>query len=94
MAITDTDSGSPAGEVQIGYEIGNALGRLNADLPFVGKRCTEVVEYARILRYVLNAIDGYQDRSGESLDTLQRHIRNGRLEVRCIGNRITVVVPG
>jgi hypothetical protein len=76
------------------YEIGNALGRLNADKPAIARRCIEVVEYARIIRYILNALDGYQDRSGESLDALQRHIRAGRVEVRCIGNEIVVVTPG
>jgi len=84
----------PAGTVSQGYTISNALGALNAHKPQIAKRVVEVVEYARILRYVLNAIDGYQDRSGESLDTLRRHIRQGRVEVRCIGGRITVVVPG
>lgn len=87
-AQTDT---SPS--LSSNYEVGNVLGRLNADKPAIGKKCTEVVEYAKIIRWVLNAIDGYQDRSGESLDTLRRHIHQGRLEVRCIGNRIIIVTP-
>lgn len=87
-------SATSSPRIQGGYEVGNALGRLNADKPFLGKKCVEAVEYARILRYVLNAIDGYQDRSGDNLDTLRRHIRQGRVEVRCVGNRVVVVTPG
>lgn len=85
---------STSPRIEAGYEVVNALGRLNADKPAIGKRCTEVTEYAKIIRWVLNAIDGYQDRSGESLDTLRRHIHQGRVEVRCVGDKITVVVPG
>lgn len=86
--------GDAAGTTQVGYAPANALGVLNVHKPHIAKRVTEVVEYARIVRYVLNAIDGYQDRSGESLDTLVRHIRRGRVEVRCVGNKIVVVTPG
>lgn len=81
-------------DTSVGYAPVNTLGRLNADLPFVAKRVTDQVEYARIVRLVLNAIDGYQDRSGETLDEMIKHIRQERMEVRCIGNRITVVTPG
>lgn len=76
------------------YEIGNALGRLNADKPLIAQRCIEHPEYARIVRWVLNAIDGWQDRSGEPVDMVGRLIRHGKIEVRCVGNRITIVVPG
>lgn len=90
--LLDPNSGSP--RVQGGYEVGNVLGRLNADKPFIGKRVVEAPEYARIVRYVLNAIDGYHDRSGDNFDKLQRHIRKGRIEVRCVGSKIVVVTPG
>lgn len=89
-------AGEAAGSTQVGvgYETANALGALNAYKPYIARRVTQVVEYARIVRWVLNALDGYQDRSGESLDSLARHIRHGRVEVRCVGNKIVVVTPG
>lgn len=88
----ETEAASP--RINAGYEVANVLGRLNADKPRIARRCTSVVEYARVIRWVLNALDGYQDRSGEDLEALRRHIHQGRVEVRCIGNRIVVVTPG
>jgi hypothetical protein len=82
-----------AGTLQTGPEIANVLGRLQVEKPFIAARVTSVVEYARIVKYVLAAIDGYMDRSGKDLATIARDIRHGRIEVRCIGNRIVVVVP-
>lgn len=89
MAAT-TDSPS---RIEYRREIGNVLGRLEVEKPVIAARVTECVEYAKVVRWVLNAIDGYQDRSGDDLATVARHIRQGRIEVRTIGNRITVVVP-
>ena len=83
-----------APDVQVGVpDTVNILGRLQIEKPKIADRVVKVVEYARIIKYVLAAIDGYQDRSGDDLATIARHIRQGRIEVRCIGNRITVVTP-
>jgi hypothetical protein len=85
------DAESP--RVQAGYEVANALGRLNADKPFIGQRCTEVVTYARALRYLINAIHLYRRQSGATYDQIAHDIRRGRIEVRYDGNRIVVVTP-
>lgn len=87
-----TAEGSPR-RVEYRREIGNVLGRLQVEKPHIAARVTQCVEYAKIIRWVLNALDGYMDRSGEDLATVARHIRQGRIEVRTIGNRITIVVP-
>jgi len=85
---------STVSRIENRYEIGNALGRLNADRPFLARRVVQATEFARAVRFVLNAIDGYQDRSGDSLDQVARHIRKGRIEVRRNGDKIVVVTPG
>lgn len=84
---------SESPDIKAGYEIANALGRLNADKPFLGKRCTEVVEYAKALRYFLNALHLYKRNSGATLDQIAREIRQGRIELRLDGARIVVVTP-
>ena len=82
-----------AANTRITREIGNALGALQRDKPMIAQRCVDVVEYARILRYVLNVLDGWMDREGASYDEVARHIRHGRIELRCVGDRVIVVVP-
>ena len=75
------------------YEIANALGRLNADRPKLGTRCTSEVTIARAIRYMLHALDLYQQASGRSAEQVARDVKRGRIEVRFDGSRVVVVTP-
>lgn len=83
-----------ASRIETRYEVVNSLGRLNADRPYLAERVMQATEFAKAVVFMLRTLDGYQDRSGEDLETIARHIRAGRIEVRCNGNSITVVTPG
>lgn len=48
-----------AGATQGGYEIANALGRLNADQPKLGELAGKTTSYARAIAYFLRIIDLY-----------------------------------
>lgn len=90
---TQTPTESGAARVRGGYEIANALGRLNADRPKLGQRCTEEVTIARVVRYFLHALDLYQQATGCSLEHIAHLIRVGRIELRLQGGRAVVVTP-
>lgn len=77
----------------IGYEVANALGRLNADRPKLGKACTSEVSVARAIRFMLHALDLHQQNTGASAEQIARDIRAGRIEVRLHGSRAVVVTP-
>jgi hypothetical protein len=88
-----TATADPAGTTQVTYQVVNVLGRLQVEKPRIADRVLAITEYARIVKYVLSVIDGYADRSGKDLAEIARDVRHGRIEVRCVGSRITVVVP-
>lgn len=48
-----------AGSTGIGYEIANALGRLNSDQPRLGETASRTTSYARAIAYFLRIIDLY-----------------------------------
>lgn len=80
-------------QVQAGYEVANALGRLNADRPRLGEACVSQVPVAQAIRFMLHALDLHQQNSGHSLERIRRDIRAGRIEVRLSGNHAVVVTP-
>jgi hypothetical protein len=82
-----------AGSTKIGYEVANALGRLNSDRPLLGARCTEAVPIARAVRFMLQALDLHQQQTGHSTERIARDIRRGRIELRLDGNRAKVITP-
>jgi hypothetical protein len=82
-----------APRVQAGYEVANALGRLNADRQLLGARCMEEVVIAKSIRYVLFALDLYAQATGRTAAQVARDVRKGRVEVRMNGSRMTVVTP-
>jgi hypothetical protein len=81
-------------QASVGYEVVNALGRLNSDRPKLGEACTEQVPVARAVRYLLHALDLHQQATGHSCAKIARDIRKGRIEMRLDGDRIVIVTPG
>jgi hypothetical protein len=77
----------------VGYEVANALGRLNSDRPKLGARCVEAVPLARAIRYMLQALDLHQQNTGHTVERIGRDIRAGRIELRLEGNRAKVITP-
>lgn len=75
-----------------GYEIVNALGRLNADRPKLGERCTSTVTIAKALRLLLHALDLHQQQTGKTVEQINRDIRKGKIEMRFIGPRVVLVM--
>jgi hypothetical protein len=82
-----------APEIKTGYEIANALGRLNSDRPKLGEACMSQVPVAKAVRYMLMALDLYQQQTGKSAEQIGRDVARGRIELRLDGNRATVVCP-
>lgn len=80
-------------KVSGGYEIANALGRLNADRPKLGVRCTDAVPVAKAIRYALHALDLYAQASGRTAAQVNHDIERGRIEMRVDGDRIVIVTP-
>lgn len=75
-----------------GYEIVNALGRLNADRPKLGARCTDNVALAKVLRLFLHALDLHQQQTGKTVAQINRDIRAGKIEMRFMGPRVVLVM--
>lgn len=75
-----------------GYEIANALGRLNADRPKLGARCTENVVIAKVVRLFLHGLDLHQQSTGHSTTRIARDIRAGRIEMRFNGSKIVLIM--
>ena len=80
-------------QIETGYEIANALGRLNADRPKLGNRCVNAVPIARAVRYMLHALDLYAQASGRTAEQVNRDIAAGRIELRLDGENMIVVTP-
>ena len=80
-------------EATIGYEVANALGQMNADRPRLGELCTSCVPIAKLVRYVLNALDLYGQREAKDAFLVARDIDAGRVELRCHGARSVGVTP-
>ncbi len=78
---------------RIGYEVANALGRLNADRPKLGAVCVNEVVKARAVRYMLHALDLYQQQSGRTPEQINRDVATGRIELRLDGHHAVVVTP-
>ena len=83
----------PAGTTKTGYEVANALGRMNADRPKLGAACTSQVPVAKAVRFMLMALDLHQQNTGHSAERIARDIRRGRIEVRFRGGRAVVITP-
>lgn len=82
---------APARSVTGGYEIANALGRLNADQPKLGEAASKTTSYARAIAYFLRIIDLYcQGRGVKTEDvgklTIERRVQaDGRIRWRITG---------
>lgn len=82
---------APAGSMKTGYEITNALGRLNADQPKLGQVSSDTPAYARAIAYFLRIIDLYcQGRGVKTEDvgklTIERRVQgDGRIRWRITG---------
>lgn len=94
MAVATSDTTKDAaGTIRSGYEIANALGRLNADRPKLGDRCLDAVPVAKAIRFMLHALDLHMQATGLSAEGVARQIRDGKIELRLNGNMAVVVCP-
>ena len=80
-------------EIQTGYTIGNALGRLNSDRPRLADRCVTAVPYARLVRHVLQVLDMYAQQSGKGPEQVAQDVQAGRIHMRSQGNTIVLTTP-
>lgn len=79
-------------KLEAGYEVANALGRLNADRPKLATRCTNVVTVAKAIRLVLHMLDLHMQATGMTPEQVARDVRLGKIEMRISGGEITMVL--
>lgn len=72
----------PSPKLGGGYEIVNALGRMNADRPKLATACVEKVTLAKVARLVLHVFDLHAQQTARTPERIAHDLATGQIEVR------------